>query len=178
MNGKKIKFFDLTEVAARSPRSTSCSRPTPATTTATATSCASTRPTIPHLDRAKAKAALDFHREIAAAVEATPEGSGVRRRPLRPRPIVGIKQPTQQSAVRDGDRVKLLQRIGGEDPGGDGTVPRPSATRSSSRTTRDATYAAERHASLQNDDHVLLQLTGSSRGSRSTGRGYRAAPCR
>ena len=72
----------------------------------------------------------------------------------------GFKQPTNQSAVRDGDRVKLLQTIGGEDPGGDGTVPRPSATPLEFEDDQGATFSAERHASLQNDDHLLLQLTG------------------
>ena len=73
---------------------------------------------------------------------------------------MGIKQPTQQSAVRDGERIKLLNTIGGEDPGGDGTVPRPSATPLEYEDDKGAAYSAERHASLQNDDHALLQLTG------------------
>jgi hypothetical protein len=79
--------------------------------------------------------------------------------------VIGIKQPTNQSAVRDGDRVRLLQTIAGEDPGGDGTVPRPSATPLEYETDAGAAYSAERHASLQNDDHVLLQLTGVVTGS-------------
>ena len=50
--------------------------------------------------------------------------------------IVGVKQPTRQSAVRDGDGVKLLRTIDGQDPGGDGTVPRPSATPLEYETTK------------------------------------------
>jgi hypothetical protein len=62
--------------------------------------------------------------------------------------------------LRDGDRIRLQRRIGGEDPGGDGTVPRPSATPLELEDDKGAAFSAERHASLQNDDHVLLQLTG------------------
>jgi hypothetical protein len=108
----------------------------------------------------RAKAALDFHREIRAAVDAHLEDQAYVDGRYGLGRIVGIKQPTQQSAVRDGDRVKLLQTIGGEDPGGDGTVPRPSATPVEYEDDQGAAYSAERHASLQNDDHALLQLTG------------------
>jgi hypothetical protein len=62
--------------------------------------------------------------------------------------------------VRDGDRVRLLRAIDGQDPGGDGTVPRPSATPLEFEDDQGATFSAERHASLQNDDHLLLQLAG------------------
>ena len=62
--------------------------------------------------------------------------------------------------MRDGDRVKLLRTIEGQDPGGDGTVPRPSATPLEYEDDQGATFSAERHASLQNDDHLLLQLAG------------------
>ena len=72
---------------------------------------------------------------------------------------MGSKQPTNQSAVRDGDRVTLLRTIAGDDPGGDGTVPRPSATPLEYEDDEGATFSAERHASLQNDDHLLLQLS-------------------
>jgi hypothetical protein len=73
---------------------------------------------------------------------------------------VGIKQPTLQSAVREGERVKALRTIDGDNPEGDGTVPRPSATPLEYEDDQGAAFSAERHASLQNDDHVHLQLTG------------------
>lgn len=56
--------------------------------------------------------------------------------------------------------MKLLRAIEGQDTGGDGTVPRPSATPLELEDDQGATFSAERHASLQNDDHLLLQLTG------------------
>jgi hypothetical protein len=39
-------------------------------------------------------------------------------------------------------------------------VPRPSATPAEFDKLQNAIYAAERHASLQNDDDVLFQLNG------------------
>jgi hypothetical protein len=62
--------------------------------------------------------------------------------------------------VRDGDKVKLLRRHGRDDLGGDGTVPRPSATPAEFEKLENVIYAAERHASLQNDADVLFQLNG------------------
>jgi hypothetical protein len=175
VNGKKIKFLDLTEFSR------------------SFTSLHQLLPTyrcyddgdgilnrvdeidIPHLDHAKAVAALDFHREIAAAVEGhLAEESYVEGRYDLGR-IIGVKQPTSQLAVRDGDRVTLLNTLGGDDPGGDGTVPRPSATPLEYETDAGAAYSAERHASLQNDDHVLLQLTAVVTGSAIDWSQYRGA---
>ena len=160
VNGMKIKFFDLTELA-RSFTSIHQLLPTyPCYDGGDRKLKRVDEAEIPHLDRAKAKAALDFHREIAAAVDAHRKeqayidgGYGLGR-------VVGIKQPTKQSAVRDGDRLKLLRTIGGDDPSGDGTVPRPSATPLEYEDDEGAAFSAEAHASLQNDDQVLLQLTG------------------
>lgn len=160
VNGKKIKFFDLTELG-RSFTSIYQLLPTyPCYDGGTGQLEYVDQGDIPQLDRAKAKAALDFHREIRAAVEAHLEDQAYVDGRYGLGRIVGIKQPTQQSAVRDGDRINLLRTIGGEDPGGDGTVPRPSATPLEYESDEGAAYSAERHASLQNDDHVLLQLTG------------------
>jgi pimeloyl-ACP methyl ester carboxylesterase len=160
VNGKKIKFFDLTEVA-RSFTAIHQLLPTyPAYDRGDGNLVRVDDTDIPHLDRAKATAALDFHREIRDAVdEHLRDDAYVHGRYGLGR-VVGIKQPTQQSALRDGDRIKLRRRIGGEDPGGDGTVPRPSATPLELEDDKGATFCAERHASMQNDDHVLLQLTG------------------
>ena len=68
-------------------------------------------------------------------------GQGVPRRDRRPRwtrnggygryqicPVAGIFQPTRQSAVVRDETVEILQTLDGEDIGGDGTVPRASAT--------------------------------------------------
>jgi pimeloyl-ACP methyl ester carboxylesterase len=165
VNGKQIKFFDLTELA-RSFTAIYQLLPTyPCYDGGNGDLAYVDEADVPQIARAKTKAALDFHREIRAAVDehlkddAYVEGRyGLGR-------IVGIKQPTRQSAVRDGDRVKFRKTIGGQDPGGDGTVPRPSATPLEFEDDAGAAYSAERHASLQNDDHVLMQLTGVLTGS-------------
>ncbi len=77
--------------------------------------------------------------------------------------------------MRDGDRIRLLHTIEGQDPGGDGTVPRPSATPLEYEDDQGATFSAERHASLQNDDHLLLQLTGVVTGNTINWAQFRAA---
>jgi pimeloyl-ACP methyl ester carboxylesterase len=160
VNGKKIKFFDLTQVA-RSFTAIHQLLPTyPCYVDGGAKPARVDEDDIPNLDRAKAKAALDFHREIAAAVDEHRKDPAYTAGGYDLARIVGSEQPTQQSAVRDGDKVRLLRTIEGEDPGGDGTVPRPSATPLEYEDDQGATFSAERHASLQNDDHLLLQLAG------------------
>jgi hypothetical protein len=165
VNGKKIKFFDLTELA-RSFTAIHQLLPTyPCYVDGEAGPAYVDEAEIPHLDRAKAKAALDFHREISSAVDSNLGDQSYVDGRYRLGRIVGIKQPTNQSAVRDGERIELLRTIGDQDPGGDGTVPRPSATPLEYEDDQGAAYSAERHGSLQNDDHCLLQLTGTLTGS-------------
>jgi hypothetical protein len=161
VNGKKVKFFDLTEIG-RSFTAIYQLLPTyPCYDDGNGGDLAYVdEADVPQLDATKAKAALDFHREIRAAVDGHLQDQAYLDGRYGLGRVVGIKQPTQQSAVRDGNRIKLLKTIGGEDPGGDGTVPRPSASPLEHETDEGAAYSAERHASLQNDDHVLLQLTG------------------
>ena len=76
-----------------------------------------------HVDRARATAALhDFHRAIEAGA-ATHEVA-----PTRSTRSSGITQGTKQSGRLDGDRLVLVEQYGGDDMGGDGTVPRVSST--------------------------------------------------
>ena len=75
-------------------------------------------------------------------------------------PVAGIFQPTRQSAVVRGDEVEILQTLDGKDVGGDGTVPRPSATPIELSDDAREVYATEAHASLQNFDPVLVQVRG------------------
>ena len=71
----------------------------------------------------------------AAALHRLPPGHRGRRRPpttrtpTRIHSVVGITQGTKQSGRLDGDRLVMrASRYDGEDMGGDGTVPRVSAT--------------------------------------------------
>ena len=76
------------------------------------------------------------------------------------RPVVGIRQKTWQSARLEEGRVRLLHTRLGEDPRGDGTVPRMSATPPERGNQHLEVFASTRHASLQNADAVLVDLEG------------------
>jgi pimeloyl-ACP methyl ester carboxylesterase len=116
--------------------------------------------TIPHVDRQRAQAAAEFHDEIREAVKAHEQEDEYLEQRYDIRPVVGILQPTFQSARAAGEGVTLLRAYGGEDQGGDGTVPRVSATPVELEREANAMFASERHASLQNEDAVLVQLRG------------------
>jgi pimeloyl-ACP methyl ester carboxylesterase len=107
------------------------------------------------VDPAKVAAAAAFHAEIASAVDAN---GGYGRYQICP--VVGIFQPTRQSAVVRGGSVEILGVLDGTDMGGDGTVPRVSATPLELSTEAREVYATESHASLQNFDPVLVQVSG------------------
>ena len=115
---------------------------------------------LPNVDAAKVKAAAKFHDEIRDAVKAHEDDGEYREGGYDRRPVVGILQPTNQSVRADGGTVKLVKSLGGEDQGGDGTVPRVSATPAEMEREANAMFASERHASLQNEDAVLVQLRG------------------
>jgi pimeloyl-ACP methyl ester carboxylesterase len=175
VNGMRMHFLDLTDVA-RSLTSLHQLLPTyPCYDGGDRKLAYVDEADIPKLDRGKAKDALDFHREIRAAVDEHLRDQEYLDGRYGLGRIVGIKQPTKQSAVRDGGGIRLLRTIGGEDPAGDGTVPRPSATPLELETDEGAAYSAERHASLQNDDHLLLQLTGVLTGNTIDWKRFRGA---
>jgi pimeloyl-ACP methyl ester carboxylesterase len=115
---------------------------------------------IRRLDAARATAALDgFHRAIERGVEERPENA------YEIHPVVGITQPTRQSAVLAGGKLELRRArrtSAGEDvdEGGDGTVPRVSATPIELGDRPNAVYASQIHASLQNAENVQTQLLG------------------
>jgi pimeloyl-ACP methyl ester carboxylesterase len=116
--------------------------------------------TIPNIDPHKATAAAEFHDEIRNAVEKHEQDEEYREKGYDIRPVLGVLQPTSQSARAAGDGVTLLRSRDGKDSGGDGTVPRISATPAEVEREANAMFASERHASLQNEDAVLLQLRG------------------
>src|SRR5207248_2682829 len=73
-------------------------------------------------------------------------------------PVIGTFQPTAQSAKLAGGTVELLPTRENKDEDGDGTVPRVSATPIEVKREANAMFAAQRHASLQDDQAVLVQL--------------------
>src|SRR5204863_2918508 len=70
---------------------------------------------IPNLDKERAKAALDFHREIAKAVDSHLKEDEYLKNRYQIYPIVGIKQPTLQSARLNSGKVEILSNFQGED---------------------------------------------------------------
>lgn len=110
---------------------------------------------LPAFDYGRVASALAFHDEIATAVNARLNGPAPRIVP-----VVGIEQPTAQSARFVGGKVEVLQSKAGRNEGGDGTVPRVSAVPFELAADGRGVYAAEKHGSLQNHDAVLAHLRG------------------
>jgi pimeloyl-ACP methyl ester carboxylesterase len=114
---------------------------------------------LPNVDPEKAKAADGFHREIEGAVQDHLNDEQYLRDRYATHAIVGTFQPTLLSARLSRGRVEFLHERDG-DTDGDGTVPRVSATPIELSHEEGAMFAADRHASLQNNDAVLVQLAG------------------
>ena len=74
--------------------------------------------------------------------------------------VVGIEHPTTESAVLSSSRLTRLRAELGGNHGGDGTVPRVSASPMEAQNDSTAMFAGTRHSSLQNTDAVLTQLRG------------------
>jgi pimeloyl-ACP methyl ester carboxylesterase len=109
-------------------------------------------------DLERARTALaGFHRAIEAGVACHDP------HPYTIHSVVGITQGTLQSAhVVDG-RLVVEEHYGGDDMGGDGTVPRVSSTpieTDDMQPPYQPMYSGDRHASLQNADPVQTQLLG------------------
>jgi len=124
---------------------------------------------LPNIDRQKAIAALAFHNEIDDAADENQKNLTYRNSFVTC-PIVGVSQPTKQSAALaqgvisvSNDLPTFLQNrpnLGD----GDGTVPQVSAT-PVQMTDLDmlsvVDYIAESHGALQNQPNVLLNILKS-----------------
>jgi len=113
---------------------------------------------IPGWKPAWATAAREMAAEVEAAAMANRADPGFAANPTVYRPIVGTDQPTRQSAVIDGDTVRIAWDRGGSDEQGDGTVPLLSAALAGTEDQR--TFAPEQHARLQNYGSMLAHLKG------------------
>jgi pimeloyl-ACP methyl ester carboxylesterase len=114
---------------------------------------------VPNVDAPRAADALRFHREIRENQEANSKLDAYREQGYRIFPIVGVQQPTFQSALMRAGKLELLQTLQGKDNSGDGTVPRVSATPLELSKANRETFVAEVHASLQNFAAALDQVT-------------------
>jgi Lecithin:cholesterol acyltransferase len=121
---------------------------------------------LPNIDRAKAIDALKFHNTIDHAAD-TNQTDLIYRNSFVTCPIVGVVQPTKQSAeLIDGKIITsetlptwLQNRPNLSD--GDGTVPQVSATPVQMKdldVLALADYIAESHGALQNQPDTLLNL--------------------
>jgi hypothetical protein len=115
---------------------------------------------LPHVDAQRARAARAFHQEIQDAQAANARQQGYLDHGPTVVPVVGIEQPTAQSARVDGSKLTLLNSYEGEDMFGDGTVPRVSGTPIELGDAKREVYAAEMHGALQNADGTLANLKG------------------
>jgi hypothetical protein len=114
---------------------------------------------IPSIDAKKANDALAFHREIETAIKNNESNEIYLRNKYKTLPFVGVYQPTLQSAIWKNNIIEvgssLPKGFPDELDGGDGTVPRCSATPvEMSREFRE-TFHAERHSSLQTNWYIL-----------------------
>lgn len=115
---------------------------------------------LPHVDAQRATAARAFHQEIQDAQAANMKLAAYAGQGPTVVPVVGIEQPTAQSARMDAGRLTLLNEYEGEDLGGDGTVPRVSGTPIELGEAKREVYAAETHGALQNAEGTLANLKG------------------
>jgi len=116
---------------------------------------------IPGVHRGRAEQALAFHREIEAAVNEHKDDA-LYQRLYRTIPVVGTHQLGLQSAKLSGGNLtasrSLPTWIDSRLDGGDGTVPRLSATPIELSQEFRESFIAERHGSLQNNRQVLSDL--------------------
>ena len=113
-----------------------------------------------HVDSQRAVAARAFHQEIQDAQAANARTSAYAERGPTVVPVVGIEQPTAQSARVEGGKLTLVNAYEGQDLGGDGTVPRVSGTPIELGDAKREVYAAETHGALQNADGTLANVKG------------------
>jgi pimeloyl-ACP methyl ester carboxylesterase len=112
------------------------------------------------VDPERAAAALAFYREIKAAAEANAKDAAYQSGAYQTFPIVGVAQPTFQSATLAAGKIALLRSSKAKDYSGDGTVPRFSATPLEMSDSHREIYVAEQHGSLQDFDPALVNLIG------------------
>lgn len=117
----------------------------------------------PGINSKMAKDALAFHLEIDAAVKSNKQDPLYEFSLQRIYPVVGVRQKTLQSAelVAGGQIVAghgLPSKVDQAFDGGDGTVPRVSASPIELSKKHREIYFVEQHASLQNNQYVLNDM--------------------
>ena len=133
---------------------------------------------IPNLDRTAATSALAFHAEIQTAIAANKQIDGYVPDYLSP--VIGVRQPTFQSANLTGSAIELLTEIEGTDLrniGGDGTVPAPSAL-PLDMAAGNATHVWGAHSSLCKEESVREHMLAAANMMGIDLNKFRSAPSR
>lgn len=116
---------------------------------------------LPNIVQQRALDALNFHRDIENAVNSH-KGDEEYQKSYKTIPMVGIKQPTMQSASLVAGKLTVSSELPEWlDPllgDGDGTVPYLSAIPIEQSDDHKGTYTPERHSSIQNHGQVLDDL--------------------
>jgi len=115
------------------------------------------------INQKMAKDALAFHREIDSAVEKNKQDPRYDSNYKWIYPAIGVRQKTLQSAELAVDglvtaKYDLPNAVNAVYDGGDGTVPRASATPIELSDERRETFFIEQHASLQNNTYALNDI--------------------
>jgi len=116
---------------------------------------------LPNIDKARAQKALQFHRDIEECVSQNLKNDNYRCSFMTV-PIVGIQQPTEQSACFKNSQLTvskdLLPKVIKDRPdleGGDGAVPLVSAIPIELSNSFNNMFIAETHGMLQNQSLIL-----------------------
>ena len=121
---------------------------------------------LPGVDLVRAADALKFHDEIDDAADAN-QNNATYRASFVTCPVVGVVQPTMQSAKLAGGVISVSEELPAwlsdraHLADGDGTVPQVSATpiqMNDREMLSIVDYVAESHGALQNQPNVLLNL--------------------
>lgn len=119
---------------------------------------------LPNVVQAQATAAAQFHAEIEAKVREHQKDVEYLTKGYKIIPFVGTRQPTLQSAVFESGKLtadaSLPPSVHELLDGGDGTVPRYSATPLELSGEFRETFVPEKHGSLQASQVVLSDLLG------------------
>jgi hypothetical protein len=130
---------------------------------------------IPNLDIRKTASAREFHREIEDAVETNSKDESYIRNRYVLHPVAGIWQPTLQSARIADNKLIVSTEFPDHSIDGDGRVPRVSAIPADVAGDRRGIFVSARHASLQNDGAVMVQLEGILSAAEFDSEAFRAA---
>ncbi|CAM5590465.1 hypothetical protein KAURM247S_01962 [Kitasatospora aureofaciens] len=135
---------------------------------------------LPGIDPVLIADALAFHREIETKVTEHRDDDDYRRDGYTIVPIIGTRQPTNQSGVLTGGRVTVGRDLPAWiDPllaDGDGTVPRASAIPIELSEAYRDTFVPERHSSLQCNAAILADVRGRLEQSQVRGLGAIRGP--